>query len=316
MVPQGSVLGPILFSLYTQPLAGIIAEKDCEYHKFADDTQISISGDILNFHEKKEQLEDCLDEVGVWMKGNKLKLNEDKTEAMLMGTKAKCDSALNIATSIEVGGNDIAFQDHAKNLGVFLDPQLDMNKHVGHICKSVYLEVRRIGKIRKFLTVQTATRLTCSRVLTRLDYCNSLLGGVTKKQIHRLQRAQNSAAKMILRKKKRDHVQPLLAQLHWLPVEQRIQYKLGTLAYRHFDGTLPPYLSDKLSHYTTSRTLRSSSQLLLTTPQTKLKTAGGRSFRFQTPHTWNSIPLEVRQSPSFNSFKSNMKTHLFRTAFN
>ena len=218
--------------------------------------------------------------------------------------------------SIDVGGNDIAFQDQVKNLGVFLDPQLSMKKHISHICKSAYLEIRRVGKIRKFLTVKTATRLACSRVLTRLDYCNSLLGGVAKEQIHRLQRAQNSAAKMVLRKKKRDHAKPLLAQLHWLPVEQRINYKMGTLAYRHFDGTLPPYLSDKLSHNTKSCTLRSTSQLLLNTPRTRLKTAGDRSFRFQTPHTWNSIPLEVRQSPSLNSFKSNMKTHLFSTALN
>ena len=180
----------------------------------------------------------------------------------------------------------------------------------------IWFETILLWKLfRKVFVSSTATRLACSRVLTRLDYCNSLLGGVTKDQIQRLQRAQNSAARMVLGKKKRDHVKPLLAQLHWLPVEQRIQYKIGTLAFRHFDGTLPPYLSDKLSHHTTSRTLRSSAQLLLNTPQTNLKTAGDRSFRFQTPHIWNSIPLQIRQSQSLTSFKKNMKTYLFWSAF-
>ena len=120
---------------------------------------------------------------------------------------------------------------------------------------------------------------------------------------------------MVLRKRKRDHVTPLLAQLHWLPVQQRIQHKMGTLAFRHFDGSLPPYLAEKLAHHKTSRTLRSSEQLLLSTPQTKLRTAGDRSFTFQTPHIWNSIPLEIRNSPSLETFKKNMKTHLFQSVF-
>ena len=208
-----------------------------------------------------------------------------------------------------------AFQDNMKNLGVYLDPQLNMKKQVSNICRLSYLEIRRIGKIRKHLKVDTAKRLACARVLTRLDYCNSLLAGVAKDQINRLQKAQNSAAKMVLRKKRRDRATPLLAQLHWLPVEQRISYKVGTLAYRHFDETLPPYLSDKLHRNKSSRTLRSSEKLQLSTTKVNLKTAGGRSFKFQAPHIWNSIPLQVRQSPSYNSFKNNLKTHLCKSFF-
>ena len=103
------------------------------------------------------------------MKSNKLKLNEDKTEAMLIGTKSKCNAALKKASkSLEVGGNDIFFRDHVKNLGVHLDPQLGMKKHVSNICRSAYLEIRRVGKIRKFLTVKTATRLACSARLNAL----------------------------------------------------------------------------------------------------------------------------------------------------
>ena len=90
---------------------------------------------------------------------------------------------------------------------------------------------------------------------------------------------------------------------------------MGTLAYRHFDETLPPYLSDRLSHSQTSRTLRSTAKLQLLTPKTNLKTAVGRSFKFQAPDIWNSIPLQIRQSPSYNSFKKNLKTHLCKSFF-
>ena len=201
-VPQGSVLGPILFSFYTEPLADILTEKKCDYHKFADDTQIATAATTSNFEELQKRLENCLDAIRVWMQSNKLKLNESKTEAMTMGTKHKCQMAQTKAASIDVGVNDIKFQDQVKNLGVFLDPQLDMKKQVSSICRSTYLATRRIAKVRKFLNVKTSTKFTCARILTRLDYCNSMLCGVAKEEIKRLQRAQNSAAKMVLGKEK------------------------------------------------------------------------------------------------------------------
>ena len=168
------------------------------------------------------------------MSCNRLKLNEDKTEALKMGTKAKCKSVQ--CDRIKVGNSDIPFKPHVKNLGVYLDSNLDMTRQVSHICSSTYLEIRRIGKIRKLLTLKTAKQLTCARVLSRIDYGNALLAGTSKEQISRLQKVQNSAAKMILRKKQSNHAKPLLAELHWLIVEQCIQYKLSTFAYHHLEG--------------------------------------------------------------------------------
>ena len=310
-VPQGSVLGPILFSLYTQPIAELVEKNECFYHKFADDTQIGNAGVPSDFGQVREKIEDCIDEVGNWMSCNRLKLNEDKTEALKMGTKAKCKSVQ--CDRIKVGNSDIPFKPHVKNLGVYLDSNLDMTRQVSHICSSTYLEIRRIGKIRKLLTLKTAKQLTCARVLSRIDYGNALLAGTSKEQISRLQKVQNSAAKMILRKKRSDHAKPLLAELHWLPVEQRIQYKLSTLAYRHFEGSLPPYLSDRLITYVPARTLRSASESRLCAPIPNLKTAGERAFNYQASKTWNSLPIKVRQSKSLQSFKRSLKTHLFRS---
>ena len=117
------------------------------------------------------------------------------------------------------------------------------------------------------------------------------------------------------KKRKRDHVTPLLQELHWLPVKFRCQYKIGTLAYRHFEGSLPPYLSSSLCTYEPSRSLRSFKEKLLKIPERNLKSFGERSFSFMAPSVWNSLPGDLRNLPTLSQFKSNLKTFLFTQAF-
>ena len=116
-------------------------------------------------------------------------------------------------------------------------------------------------------------------------------------------------------KSKRQHVTPLLKQLHWLQIQTRIDYKLATLAFRHFDGSLPQYLSSRLDIYQPSRSLRSSNDRLLRVPRWKLKSFGYRSFSYQGPVVWNSLPIDLKLSSSLSSFKSRLKTHLFKKSY-
>ena len=153
---------------------------------------------------------------------------------------------------------------------------------------TAYLELRRISSIRLYLT-QSATAQPVSSTV-RLDYCNSILARLPFKQISRLQRIQNNAAKLILRKSKQDHVTPLLKELHWLLIKSRLQYKIATLAYRHFDGSLPQYLSESLCIYEPSRPLCSSCEKLLKAPNRNTETFGERSFSFLAHIVWNSLP--------------------------
>ena len=132
----------------------------------------------------------------------------------------------------------------------------------------------------------------------------------------RFQRVQNHAARIILKKRKRDHVTPLLKDLHWLPVKFRSAFKIATLAFKHFNGTLPRYLSDSLYTYQTSRTLRSSSEKLLKLPKRNTKSFGERSFSFQAPLIWNALPSEIRNLQTLSSFKAALKTYFFRQAYN
>ena len=200
-MPQGSVLGPVLFTLYSQLLSDVVSVHNCDYHKYSDDTELSKSAPPDQF-----------------------------------------------------------------------------------------------------------------TIISRLDYCYSVFTGLPADQIARLQRVLNSAARLVMKKRRRDHVTPLLKELRWLSVKFRCHYKIATLAYRHFEGTLPPYLSSSLCAYGPSRSLRSSNAMLLKIPKRKLNSFVQRSFSFMAPSLWNSLPATLRNIQTFSQFKSHLKTFLFAQA--
>ena len=181
-----------------------------------------------------------------------------------------------------------------------------------NVCRAAYLELRRINSIRNLLSVDVVKTLVCSLVLSRLDYCNSLLVGLPQYLIKRLQEVQNAAARSILKTPRSEHISPLLLNLHWLPVNRRILHKVAALCHTSLSGSGPQYLSDFTHVYTPARSLRSSSDTrILSTPNVKLKSYGKRSFAYHGPSKWNSLPLTLRYQQESDFFKQAMKTHLF-----
>ena len=194
---------------------------------------------------------------------------------------------------------------------------MSIDAHVTNVCRSAYLAIRQIGSIRQFLTVDATKKLVSALVLSRLDYCNSLLAGSPKCVIDRLQRVQNSAARLVLKSRKREHITPLLKLLHWLPVQSRIDYKLSILCHNYLQGAAPKYFDDMLSVRVPSRRLRSSSDLrILYVPKVRTKSYGERSFSYCAPKQWNSLPLHLRNIQSTPLFKKSLKTYLFNQYFN
>ena len=183
------------------------------------------------------------------------------------------------------------------------------------VCCGTYFHLKKIGSIRRFLTSEATEQLIHALVSSRLDYCNSLLSGIPDYKCDKLQRIQNTAARIVTRTKKRDHISPVLCKLHWLPVQFRIHYKIALLVYRIFHNLAPDYLSELINIYQPGRALRSADKLLLAVPLIKLKSYGERSFAFSAAHAWNELPHSIRTSQTIDGFKTKLKTFLFKKAY-
>jgi hypothetical protein len=200
-----------------------------------------------------------------------------------------------------------------KNLGVIIDAELNFNTHISQVTKTAFFHLRNIARIRAYLSLEDAKTLIHAFVFSRLDYCNSLLAGLPKKSTDRLQLVQNAAARTKTRM--RDHITPVLASLHWLPVVFRIDFKIPLLVFKALNGLAPPYLKDCLSKYVPNRSLRSASANLLDVPDMTYKKYGKAAFCFYGPTAWNQLPAHLRQASSVDSFKAQLKTYLFTLAF-
>lgn len=180
------------------------------------------------------------------------------------------------------------------NLGVKLDSALTFEGHVNGVVKSAFYHFRRLSKVKPFLSKPNLETLIHAFITSCLDYCNSLLIGVRSGTLSRLQLVQNAAARFLTGSRKFNHITPVLASLHWLPIEFRVRFKVLLLVFKSLNGLAPVYLSDLLKPHVPPCSLRSAEQLLLSVPKSRLKYRGDRAFSIAAPMLWNNLPLQIR----------------------
>ncbi len=186
-----------------------------------------------------------------------------------------------------------------------------MQSFVNSICAKCNFHLRRISSIRDYLTKDACRSAVVSLVLSTLDYCNALLAGPPSTQIARLQRLQNWAARLITRTSKYAHITPSLRELHWLPVSDRITYKMVVYVYKALNGLAPDYISSQLQLRERDPRLRQLfDNLQLATPIPP-KAVARSGFAYAAPPLWNALPPELRAASSLTQFRKNLKTHLF-----
>ena len=314
-VPQGSVAGPILYTMYASTMASVVNDQNIT--GYADDHAIYSSfkprtPSELQTIAKQEQ---CLESVKTWMSQNRLKMNDDKTEVILFGHRSqlkKCDT-----THVKVGSTAVAVSDQIKYLGVYTDRELSFKHHIINKSKIAAVNLRNIRNIRKHLSDSSCKTLIQALVMSHLDYSNAVFIDLPAVTLRPAQRIQNFAAKVILNRGYRDSASDALQELHWLPIYQRCKFKVLLQVYKCLHNQAPDYLKDLLISQPSRRYTRSSANCdNLIVPLTKRATFAARSFSVAAPKYWNSLPRDVKLCATTELFRRKLKTFLFNEHFN
>uniref|UniRef100_A0A803T0M3 Reverse transcriptase domain-containing protein n=1 Tax=Anolis carolinensis TaxID=28377 RepID=A0A803T0M3_ANOCA len=291
-VPQGAILSPLLFNIYVRPLAELVRSFGLECYQYADDTQL-----LLRLEPGtttiSENFKLCLEAVISWLRASRLKVNPAKTEILWPGQPPELIQSLP-----DFDGEVLVPSATVKSLGVVLDSSLTMEAQITAISKQAFFHLRQARKLASYLLTEALATVIHATVTTRLDYCNTLYAGLPKTKSHKIQMVQNAEARLLAGSSISSHITPILKQLHWLPIEHRISYKILVLTFRARNGQGPLYLRDRLIPFFHQWSPRSSQENLLYVPgprEVHLEATRRRAFSIYAPILWNSLPPILEQ---------------------
>ena len=302
-VPQGSILGPILFIAFTSDLAEAVPE--CKIVAYADDAVVLVSANKMNNLKKK--IETCLTKVQGWYTNNGLLINPSKTEFMVMGNGNHLDITVNEADKPIT----IPSKDHMKVLGVYIDQKLSWEHHIASIKKKTCYAIRNIARTSKVLPIKYRILLNEALVTPHYNYCDVIYDGCSEKAKADIQRNHNYAARALLGRKKYSSGTQALKELKWLPLEHRRRLHTGVFIHKAVNGKNSQHavkmveeLVPQHSYKTRAVQKNQLNSLAHSTKQLE------RAISFRAAKVWNSIPQEMKSHENANTMKNKWQGQL------
>ena len=322
-VPQGSVLGPLLFILFTNNLQSIAKKHDFLFHSYADDSQfyLRFSPNPANkaTHYIAKKVQKCLIDIESWMTKRYLKMNMSKTEFLEI-CPYQHRNCIKQFSEFTVNAINIKSSKNVKCLGFYYDEKLSFERNINEIIKICNFRLSNLYRIGFNLPKDLKLQLVQSYIFSCLDYCNAVYYGLNNQLMNKLQSIQNKCAKYVLNVNNFDNAKSMCKELHFLPIYYRINYKIALMVYKCLNNQAPEYLKNLISikKINQSHNLRLEYQLsLLATPHTFPKFKKCQlAFTYAAPKVWNSLPLQIRSIKSLNIFKQKLKTYFFKLAYN
>ena len=325
-VPQGSILGPILFILFTKDLSDIVLKYGFKLHLYADDSTLYVALNPLDPHDienVKSKLEECLKEIKVWMTSNFMKLNEEKTKLLVFGKRSNLKKHSPFEFTLDLNGNIIKNLDlmtdateEGKCLGVHLRNDLSMERQIAAVRKTCFGTMYNMRNVKEYLDVETKLLLIKTLILSKLDYCNSLYMNIPKYLVKKLESLLNYCVRFIYKVPKRADTSQFYLKSHILPIDLRIQFKCLLIIQKSIHGSAPDYLKEMIQccNMDGRYSFRSPNDIfhLQTAHTARTSVFSHRRFTMFAPQIWNTLPAEIRFCLDTESFKKQLKTYLFR----
>ena len=308
-VPQGSILGPLLYILYAQDLNNSV--KYSKYHQFADDTQIFIQSTPQSYNSVIKKLQKDLNEICKWSEKNSLRLNEQKSCFMAIASRHILNNLDFSKDTLMINNVPLNAVDYSKNLGIVLDKYLCWDKHVAHVTKTVIAKLKSLFHLKNILNTQTKQYLVQTLIMPNIQYGCPVYANISKSLTAKLQKIQNCCIRYIYNIKRSDHVTPFYRKSQWLTVENLILYYMITLFHSVLLNQSPKYLYDKIKINSWSEkskyARRNRHKFNIPAHRTVLY---NKSFLISAIRQWNKLPTSITENCNIVSFKKNMKKYL------
>ena len=299
-IPQGTILGPLLFLVYINDLPNCLAH--AEPRMYADDTHLTFASN--NMKDIEFYLNQDLANVNQWLIANKLTLNQSKTEFMLIGSRQRLRT-FQSAPNLTINGTPIKQVSQAKSLGVYVDENLSWTTHINEITKKIASGIGALKRLRPFVPVNTLMTIFNSLVQPHFNYCCEVWDSCCNTLAVKLQKLQNRAARVLTFSGYDASADPLIEILGWQKLESQRSFHKAVMVYKSLNGLAPEYMRSMFIYRDTVYSLRDAEgKLNIPKPRTNyLK----NSFSYTGAVLWNSLPAGLRQAKTLESFKAGLR---------